>query len=80
MADPKIKCQCGLSILVEWRPATSAATYLVTCPQGSAGHEVVATPPIRVRRMDASGKWECRNPRHGCTMITNGGSSGLALQ
>jgi hypothetical protein len=28
MADEEIKCQCGLSILVEWRPATSAATYL----------------------------------------------------
>ncbi len=62
MADEKIKCQCGLSILVEWRPATSAATYLVTCPQGSTGHEVVATPPIRVRRMDASGNWESVEP------------------
>jgi hypothetical protein len=44
MADEEIKCQCGLSILVEWRPATSAATYLASY--------------LFTRRMDASGNWE----------------------
>ena len=49
------------------RAATSNATYLVTCPDCSTGHEMVVTPPIRVHRMDASGNWEF--------VETNGGAA-----
>jgi hypothetical protein len=58
MAEKKIVCHCGLPILLRWQEARGSALYSFTCPECSNGHEIVATPPIQVHRVDATGNWE----------------------
>ena len=51
-------CPCGANLLLRWTWSTSSAIYRVRCPGCGAEHEVRATPPIELLRLNSQGNWE----------------------
>jgi transcription elongation factor Elf1 len=53
-----VNCPCGAKLLVRWTWSLDSVTYRVRCSDCGAEHQVQATPPIEVYRLDSKGNWE----------------------
>jgi hypothetical protein len=53
-----MNCQCGAKLLLRWTWSIGSAIYPVRCADCGAEHQLHATPPIEVYRLDSKGNWE----------------------
>jgi DNA-directed RNA polymerase subunit RPC12/RpoP len=53
-----VHCPCGAKLLLRWTWSPGSDKYRVRCPDCGAEHEVQATPPIELLRLDSQGNWE----------------------
>jgi hypothetical protein len=53
-----VNCPCGARLLLRWTWSMGSAIYPVRCPACDAEHQLHATPPIEVYRLDSKGNWE----------------------
>jgi DNA-directed RNA polymerase subunit RPC12/RpoP len=53
-----VNCPCGAKVLLRWTWSIGSAIYPVRCPDCGAEHQLHATPPIEVYRLDSKGNWE----------------------
>ena len=51
-----VNCPCGAKLLLRWTWSIGSAIYRARCPDCSAEHQVQATPPIEVYRLDSEGQ------------------------
>jgi hypothetical protein len=61
MAAPEqrvVNCSCGARLLLRWTWSLGSATYPVLCSDCGAEHQLHATSPIEVYRLDSKGNWE----------------------
>jgi hypothetical protein len=49
---------CGTRLLLRWTWSIGSAIYPVRCPDWGAEHQLHATPPIEVNRLDSQDNWE----------------------
>ena len=53
-----VNCPCGTRLLLRWTWSIGSAIYPVRCADCGAEHQLHATPPIEVYRIDSKGNWE----------------------
>jgi hypothetical protein len=53
-----VNCPCGAKLLLRWTWSLDSAIYPGRCPDCRAEHQVQATTPIEVYRLDSKGNWE----------------------
>jgi hypothetical protein len=53
-----VKCPCGTNALLRWTWSIESVMHRVRCPDCGGKHQVQATPPIEVFRLDSKGNWE----------------------
>lgn len=53
-----VHCPCGAMLLLRWTWSTGSAIYRLCCSSCGAEHEVRATPPMELYRLDSQCNWE----------------------
>jgi len=53
-----VNCPSGAKSLLRWTWSLDSAIYPVRCPDCGGKHQVQATAPIEVFRLDSNGNWE----------------------
>jgi hypothetical protein len=53
-----VNSPCGAKLLLRWTWSLGSVIYPVRCPDRGAEHQLHATPPIEVYRLDFKGNWE----------------------
>jgi len=54
-----MNCPCGAKLLLPWIWSLDSAKCSARCPDSGAKHQVQATAPINVYRLDSKGNWQC---------------------